>query len=73
MYVIQVVENGHALALTDDITIVLCLAKKGRSYYDGQIIEIPKGKCAKQIGIYKYTSQFFDIEKTVPVVDILDK
>ncbi|MEY8686762.1 hypothetical protein AB9N12_11725 [Bacteroides sp. AN502(2024)] len=77
--VFQVLDSGDALAYEYDGTfdlptgiIVLFVAKKGKSYYDNQRIEIPSGKCAKQIGIYKYTTNSGS-EKTVPVVDICNK
>lgn len=78
--VFQVLDNGDALAtlmdygVVDDSlfdTVVLILAEDGYSYYDNQIIKIPYGKCAKQIGVFKYTTTN-NTEKTVPVVDILE-
>lgn len=60
-------ENSRATGLT-----VLFLKNSKESYYDDQIIKMQTGKCAKQIGIYKYISNV-GIEKTVPVVDIRDK
>ncbi len=72
--IIQVLDNGNALAREDEtFLIVLFLAEKGISYYDDQIIEIPDGKCAKQIGIFRYTTRLDQLEKTVPVVKICDK
>lgn len=46
-------------------------------YYDGEIIPNPAGKCAKQIGVYRYktVNRFEDgspIYKTVPVISILE-
>ena len=52
--------------------IVLFLADKGASYYDDQKIDVPSGKKVMQIGTYKYVTRS-EMEKTVPVVDILDK
>lgn len=76
--VFQVLNDGNALAseyegfsIATGIT-VLFLAEKGTSYYDDQVIKIPEGKCAKQIGVYKYITNA-GIEKTVPIVEILDK
>ncbi len=74
--IIQVLDSGDALAvelepqysLPTGIT-VLFLQEKGSAYYDGQIIDIPKGKCAKQIGVFKYMSKA-EMEKTVPIIDI---
>lgn len=77
--VIQVVEGG-ALAIEhmDDMLgipsglVVLFIDEGGKSYYDSQDIKIPKGKCARQVGIYKYVSKE-EVEKTVPVVAIRNK
>lgn len=73
--VLQVLQNGNALATIEDFpnfgTVVLFLAKDGMSYYDDQIIEIPSGKQAMQIGSYKYFTQN-NTEKTVPVIDFIN-
>ena len=47
-------------------------------YYDGEIIQNPVGKCAKQIGVYRYqTIAKYDDGtpgyRTVPIVSIMDK
>lgn len=52
--------------------VVMLLAKDGVSYFDSQKIKIPKGKCMRQIGTYKYLEHGYK-EKTVPVVEIFDK
>ena len=44
----------------------------GAAYYDGQVIKMPKGMCAKQIGVYRYITTE-EIEKTVPIVAIMKK
>lgn len=74
--VIQVV-NGGALAMEYTYCIptglvVLFIDEEGYSYYDSQNITIPKGKCARQIGIYRYVTKE-SVEKTVPVVAIRNK
>lgn len=75
--VIQVV-NGGALAiehidfLIPTGLVVLFIDEEGYSYYDSQNITIPKGKCARQIGIYRYVTNE-SVEKTVPVVAIRNK
>lgn len=51
--------------------MVLLVNDEGRHYYDDQIIKIPAGKCARQIGVYKYTTKA-EYEKTVPVVMIME-
>ena len=50
---------------------VLFLATDSISYYDEQIIRIPKGKCVKQLGIYRYKlSGLPGDNKTIPAVAI---
>ena len=76
--VVQVLPDGNALARIDNVyddnfgIVVLFLGDESTSYYDDQKIEIPKGKVAKQIGNYSYMSRL-NIEKTVPVVKIMDE
>lgn len=71
--IFRVLDSGDALAreLMNDFDTpvptgleVLFLEEGKNSYYDEQIITIPSGKCAKQIGIYK------NRVRTVPVVAI---
>lgn len=76
--ILQVLDSGHALAnemkkgystsLPTGL-VVLFLCEENKSFYDDQVIEIPSGKCAKQIGVYKYITQN-GMEKTVPIVNI---
>lgn len=79
--VFQVLPDGSALAQVEYTyegnkdnmgMVVMLLAKSEGSYFDSQSIKIPKGKCMKQIGTYKYMTRQ-DVEKTVPVVEIYDK
>ena len=77
--VIQVVDGGAlAMEQMDDLfglpsgLVVLFADEAGNSYYDSQSITIPKGKCARQVGIYKYINGE-SMEKTVPVVVIRKK
>ena len=76
--VVQVLPDGNALARIDNVyddnfgIVVLFLGDESTSYYDDQKIEIPKGKVVKQIGNYSYMSRM-NIEKTVPVVKIMDE
>lgn len=77
--VLQVRDTGEALAneLDGDLQLptgltVLFLNEEGQSYYDDQTITMPPGKCARQIGVFKYMSNM-GMEKTVPVVGIRDK
>lgn len=76
--VVQVLPDGNALARIDNVyddnfgIVVLFLGDESTSYYDDQKIEIPKGKVARQIGNYSYMTRM-KIEKTVPVVKIMDE
>lgn len=73
--VIQVLDGG-ALAMEYSQGLptglaVFILDQNNASYYDDQLINTPKGQCARQVGIFKYTSKDGDA-KTVPVVEILE-
>lgn len=76
--VFQVFSDGSALSSGDDSSgnnlglDVLFLGDESTSYYDDQKIEIPKGKVARQIGNYRYTTNM-GVEKTVPIVEIMDE
>ena len=76
--VFQVFSDGSALSSGDDYSVnnlgldVLFLGDESTSYYDDQKIEIPKGKVARQIGNYSYTTNM-GVEKTVPIVEIMDE
>ena len=69
--VMRVLPNGSALAIVNDIesenlgTDVLFVGDEKTSYYDGQMINVPSGKVARQIGTYRYMA------RTVPVVEIM--
>lgn len=77
--VFQVIEPGVALAHTEEISsyakistftgpVVLFVNDNGKHYYDDEIIEVSSGKRARQIGVYKYSTQMG--YKTVPIVRI---
>lgn len=80
--VMQVLPDGTALATVkydmDDANndnmgmVVLFIPKEGTSFFDDQIIKVPEGKCARQVGTYRYITRQ-EMEKTVPVVEILNK
>lgn len=80
--IFQVLPDGSALASYDEIiskegyieygTVVFFPASNEAAYYDSQIITLPKGKCFKQIGTYRYTTKD-GMTKTVPAIDIFDK
>ncbi len=74
----NILESGDAIALEISETIsghvftsnleVLMLVHEGAPFYDNQIVKVPQGKCARQIGIYKY--QQYGKIKTIPIVEI---
>jgi hypothetical protein len=78
--VFQVLEPGVALANTRDesytmITsftgpVVLFINDNGKHYYDDEVIEVPRGKRARQVGVYKYSTKMG--YKTVPIVKIME-
>ena len=80
--VLQALSPGYALATefernnySDDIATgitVLFYSPDEKPFYDEQIIKVPKGKCARQIGTYRYPTKSGNI-KTVPIVQILAK
>lgn len=51
--------------------IVMLYNEEGTPYYDNQIVKSPKGKCFRQVGIYRYSSRMGD--RIVPIVMLLDK
>lgn len=72
----EVLESGDAIALeirevfdgyvfTSNLE-VLILAQEDDNFYDNQIVKAPKGKCAKQIGTYKY--QRYGDTKVIPII-----
>lgn len=74
--VLQVLPDGNALATVKSNEnfgmIVMLLANKNATYYDNQKIEVSTGKCARQIGTYRYMTRN-NIEKTVPIIDIVNE
>ena len=76
--VMQVIPNG-ALATSEETEfgistftgpLVLLVSNEQNTYYDGEIITVPKGKVARQIGTYQYETRMG--YKTVPIVQILE-
>lgn len=76
--VLQVIHDNAALVYGKDQygdywgTLYLITNNNNRYYYDDEIIEVPKGKCVRQLGIYKYQTKSEDY-KTVPIIGIGDK
>lgn len=72
----KVLESGDAIALEITETIsgyvltsdleVLILAQGGSNFYNNQIVKAPQGKCARQIGNYKYQS--YGTTKVIPII-----
>lgn len=67
----EVLDNGDALAEEYDVELevavgikVLLPKQDGKEYYDDQIIKMPAGKCARQIGVYRIGYS------TYPIVEI---
>lgn len=75
--VFQAITEGAALAHAEDDGLymgVTCLLKddEGKYYYDQEIVEIPEGKVAKQVGIFRYETAA-GLSTTVPIVKIMNK
>ena len=72
----KVLDSGDAIALEIRETIsghiftsdleVLILAQEGINFYDNQIVKAPQGKCARQIGNYKYKQ--YGRTKVIPII-----
>lgn len=74
----KVLESGDAIALeiresysgyvsTTDLE-VLILAQEGDNFYNNQIVKAPDGKCARQIGNYKYKKFEFGETTVIPII-----
>lgn len=78
--VLQVLPNGNALADSESPNYresytgptVLLLSDENSHYYDDQIVKVPKGKKAYQVGVFDYETRGVG-HKTVPVVRIMNK
>ena len=78
--VMQVLADGAALAVSENPNwresytgpTVLLLANENSHYYDEQIVKVPKGKRAYQVGVFDYESRGLG-HKTVPAVKFLSK
>jgi len=74
----EVLESGDAIALEIRETIegyiftsdleVLILAQEGSNFYNKQIVKAPHGKCARQIGTYKYQPYEHGDTKVIPII-----
>ncbi len=76
--VFQVIDKGAALVTGNGKynlytgTKCLLINKEGKLYYDEEIVKVPKGKVARQVGIYQYPNRE-GMTKTVPIVMIMAK
>ena len=70
--VLQTHSQNTALVLPKDKydPVMFLIGNEAGSFYDKQIINIPKGYRLIQVGTYRYTNRE-KIEKTVPAVSIL--
>lgn len=77
-HVFQVVAKNAALvkAMTTELdlfgTVFALYNREGKYYYDDEIIKVPQGKVARQIGVYQYPNRD-GMTKTVPIIEIMDK
>ena len=79
VFQVQVLEPGAALVRDQsDLSdlylgpVYLITNDEGKYYYNGEVVKVPDGKVVRQVGIYKYPTKN-DFEKTVPIIQILDK
>ncbi|MCH5309254.1 MAG: hypothetical protein J1E58_05270 [Prevotella sp.] len=72
--VFQVIEDNAALARGESVygAVYLLINNEGKYYYDNEVIEVPSGKVARQIGRYQYQTKS-EFGKTVPIIEIMDK
>jgi len=72
----QVIDDNAALALSLNLkhvgVIYLLYNDEGKLYYDRETVKVPKGKVARQFGVYRYQTKD-QMTKTVPIVKIVDK
>ena len=62
--------ESRGYQMTTDLTVAFI--DEDNTYYTDQIVKIPKGKCARQIGVYKSDHYLYD-DKTLPIVEIMNK
>ena len=72
--VFQVIEPNMALVrpannIDEMFNFKLLIGEENSHFYDQQKINIPNGKCVKQIGTYQYEAKN-GVMKTVPAVEI---
>ena len=52
--------------------VYLLTNEDGKYYYDDEVVRVPEGKVARQVGIYRYQTES-KFEKTVPIIQIMSK
>ena len=52
--------------------VYLLTNEDGKYYYDDEVVRVPDGKVARQVGIYQYQTKT-DFGKTVPIIQIMKK
>ncbi len=52
--------------------VYLLTNEDGKFYYDDEVVRVPEGKVARQVGIYRYQTQS-EFGKTVPIIQIMSK
>lgn len=73
----EVLESGDAIAreierissgyvFTSELEVLILAPEEGSRFYNNQIIKAPKGKCARQIGTYKYDE--YGNTKVIPII-----
>lgn len=62
--------ESRGYQMTTDLTVAFI--DEDNTYYTDQIVKIPKGKCARQVGVYKSDHYLYD-DKTLPIVEIMNK
>ena len=73
----EVLESGDAIAreiesissgyvFTSELEVLILAPEEGSRFYNNQIIKAPKGKCARQIGTYRY--QEYGDTKVIPII-----
>lgn len=51
--------------------VYLLTNEGGKYYYDDEVVRVPNGKVARQVGIYQYQTKS-DFGKTVPIIQIMN-
>ena len=52
--------------------VYLLTNEDGKYYYDDEVVKVPEGKVARQVGIYQYQTKS-NFGKTVPIIQIMNE